>query len=108
MKRGKGGGQSGEVVSLPVKEVFAVYPNPMNDRAQVEYSLKSPGTVDLSVYDVMGRLVRKVVHSSQPAGVHKVAWDGRNEEGKPASGGVYFVRLTSPGVSKTTKVVVVR
>jgi flagellar hook assembly protein FlgD len=56
----------------------------------------------------MGRLVREVVNESQPAGVHKVAWDGKGVNGALAPSGVYFIKLRSPGVNKTSRFVVVR
>jgi len=107
-RRGKGGPQIGEAVVLPVREVFAVSPNPMNNQALIEYSLTSPGKVDLSVYDVAGRLVRRVVDAAQPAGAHKVTWDGCDQAGRRVSSGIYFVRLTSPAKVKTARLVVVR
>jgi len=108
-QRGKGGGpQGGEPVALPVREVFAVYPNPAKGQAQIEYSLKAPGQVDLSVYDLTGRLVKKVVNASQPAGVYKATWDGRDLDGRAVSSGVYFLKLTSPGKAKTARVILVR
>jgi len=106
---GQGGGpQAGAPASMPYREVFAVYPNPVKGQAQIEYSLKAPGEVELAVYDVLGRLVRQVVNESQPAGVHKVTWDGKDANGKLAESGVYFMKLSSPGISKTTRFVVVR
>jgi hypothetical protein len=107
-RRGKGGPQIGETAVLPVREVFAVYPNPMSNQALIEFSLTSPGKVDLSVYDVTGSLVRRIVDAPQPAGVHKVTWDGCDQVGRRASSGIYFVRLTSPEKVKTARVVVVR
>jgi hypothetical protein len=106
--RRKGGGQAGEPVSLPVKEVFAVYPNPVHSQAQVEYSLKASGKVSLSVYDIMGRHVRSIEDGVKPAGVHKVSWDGRDASGKLTASGVYFVRLSSSESTKTARLVVVR
>ena len=106
---GQGGGpQAGEPVSMPYREVFAVYPNPVKGQAQIEYSLKVPGVVNLSVYDVMGRLVQKVVDGKQPAGVHKAFWEGKGADGRLVSSGIYFVRLNSPEKAKTARVVVVR
>ena len=93
---------------MPVREVFAVYPNPTASQAWIEYSLISPGKVDLSVYNVTGGLVRRIVDAPQPAGVHKVTWDGCDQAGRRASSGIYFVRLTSPEKVKTARVVVVR
>lgn len=108
LKRGKGGPQAGESIGLPVKEVFAVYPNPVTSQAQVEYSLQTPGQVNLSVYDVTGRMVREVVSGLQPAGVYKAFWDGRGQGGRLASTGVYFIKLNTPGRSKTARIVLVR
>ena len=108
-QRGKGGGpQAGEPVELPVREVFAVYPNPAKGQAQIEYSLKAPGQVDLSVYDLTGRLVREVVSGRQPAGMHKATWDGRGQDGLKAPSGIYFLRLSSPERTKTARIVVIR
>ena len=105
---GKGGPQLGDPSVGPFKEVFAVYPNPVTVQAQIEYSLRSPGRVDLSVYDVSGRLVRKVVDGVQPAGLHKTSWKGCNQDGRRSASGVYFVRLSTAERAKTLKFVVVR
>ena len=106
--RGKGGPQAGVAVSLSVKEVFAVFPNPVTSQALIEYSLSVSGRVKVSVYDVTGRLVKNVVDAIQPAGVHKASWDGRDKAGLRASSGIYFVRLNTPERTKTARIVVVR
>jgi len=62
----------------------------------------------LAIYDVTGRLVREVVNGSQPAGVHRVSWDGGTQSGDKASTGVYLLKFNAPGVAKTTKVLLVR
>ena len=107
-RRGKGGPQSGEPASLNASERFAVYPNPMKAETQIEYSLKAPGEVNLSVYDIMGRLVRTVVNGKQPAGVHRATWDGKAQAGLRVPGGVYLLKLNATGVTKTAKVIMVR
>jgi hypothetical protein len=106
---GQGGGpQAGEPVFMPYREVFAVYPNPAKGQAQIEYSVKAPGVVDLAVYDVMARLVRRVVKGEVQAGVHRASWDGKTEEGNQAPSGIYFLKLNSPGINKTARIVIVR
>jgi hypothetical protein len=107
-RRGKGGGQSGEAVSQPVREVFAVYPNPVKGQAQIEYSMKEPGVISLSIYDIMGRLVKTIVNDIKPAGVYHAAWDGRSQDGGRAPIGVYLLRLNASGVTKTAKVTLLR
>jgi hypothetical protein len=101
------GPQSGVPVSMPLKDVFAVYPNPMNRQTEVEYGLKVPGKVSLSVYDLEGRLVQRIVDADQPAGVYHAAWDGRGQDGRTAPAGVYFFRLSMPDKTKTARVVMI-
>jgi hypothetical protein len=105
---GQGGGQAGVPVSMPYREVFAVYPNPVKGQAQIEYSLMAPGEVDLAVYDVTGRLVRRVVEGVVQVGVHRVSWDGKDRDGRKVSSGIYFVKLSSPDQSKMARLIVVR
>lgn len=106
---GQGGGhQTGEPVGSPVREVFAVYPNPTNSQAQIDYSLRAEGKASLAVYDVLGRLVRVLEEGVKPAGVHRVSWDGKNQDSGLAPSGVYFLRLGTPERVKTKRLVVVR
>jgi hypothetical protein len=81
-------------------------PNPFTDRSEIRFSLDVPGPVSLSVYDVTGRLVRRLVDDDHfPAAEHSIPWDGRDDEGKRVLSGVYFYRLEVDGVSRTRKMV---
>lgn len=83
-------------------------PNPFNPVTTIAYDLKSPGRSRLTIYDVSGALVRKLVDASQPAGRYNVTWDGRDDNGRPAASGVYFYRLTSGSFSQTRKMVLLK
>jgi flagellar hook assembly protein FlgD len=64
--------------------------------------------VSLSLFDVRGRLVRRLVSSTQGAGVHTVNWDGRDAAGLQAASGVYFYRLATETKTLQRKMLVVR
>ena len=96
------------LAELPLREVFAVSPNPMSTEAQVDYSLGMPGKVSLVIYNVLGRLVRVLEDGMKPAGIHRVSWDGKDANGRLACSGVYFMKLKTPERSKTARLVVVR
>ena len=74
----------------------------------VSYSLATPGRVQLAVYDVNGRLVRRLVDAERPAGTERVVWSGANETGARLGAGVYFVRLSGPGIQMSRKVILLR
>ena len=74
------------------------YPNPFNPTTRIDFSLEKPGLVNLSVFDVAGRLVRTLVSQDLAAGDHHVNWNGRTDSGSAAASGQYFyVMKTSEG-----------
>jgi len=69
------------------------YPNPFNPTTQISFSLAQSGNVRLTVYDLLGKEVKQLVHSELASGSHSVVWDGTNDRGEKAASGVYFYRL---------------
>jgi hypothetical protein len=96
----------------PTPRVFALHqnaPNPFNPETVIRYDVPAPGgTVNLSVYDVSGRLVRTLVDAVQTAGRHSVRWNGKNGQGLSVASGVYFCLMTAPGFAEQRKLVIVR
>jgi len=64
------------------------YPNPFNPTTNIRYDLPAAGKVELSVYDLLGRRVKVLVNSRQPAGSYEVPFDSSG-----LSSGVYLYRL---------------
>jgi hypothetical protein len=79
------------------------YPNPFNPTTVIGYSLFVRGPVTLRVYDILGREVAILVDGVKAPGTFTARWDA---SGLP--GGVYFYRLTGPGVNETRKMVLIR
>jgi hypothetical protein len=72
------------------------YPNPFNPSTRITYVIPEVhGTsyVDLSVFDVNGRLVKRLVDRPQAPGSYSVTWRGLDELGAQVSSGVYFYRI---------------
>lgn len=83
-------------------------PNPFNPRTTIAFDLARPGPVRLDIYDLRGRLVRRLVDAALPAGRHEAAWDGRDDQGGAAASGLYFCRLHSSGGASVHKMALVR
>ena len=82
----------------PALGLRAVRPNPFRTAADVEFTLATPGPVDLRIYDVLGREVRSLARGERfEAGTQRLRWDGRGGDGGPSRAGVYFVRLKLAG-----------
>ena len=87
---------------------LAAGPNPWAGAARVTLTLPREGRAEVRVYAVDGRLVRSLLAGDLGAGVHELAWDGRDGRGAGVAPGVYLVRARAGGESATAKVVRVR
>jgi len=74
---------------------FEARPNPARRSVAVEYSLHRDGLVSLEVYSAAGSLVRVLRSGSEQTGTHRVCWDGRDDQGRPAGPGAYYLRLAA-------------
>ncbi len=83
---------------LPALALSEMTPNPAGPAATLEFAMRTAGHVRLALYDVRGRRVRTLVDESRLAGIHRVAWDGRDEHGGGAAAGVYLARVESAGL----------
>ncbi len=83
-------------------------PNPFNPRTTIRFDISQPGLAQILVYDLRGRLVRKLVKSEMAAGTHNVDWDGRDDRGYNLPSGVYMVRMTTAQGSRVTKATLTR
>src|SRR5690242_1382878 len=72
---------------------------------QLQYGLPASADVQVRVFDTMGRQLRGWVEGARLAGTHFAAWDGRDDSGRIAPGGVYFVSIGALGQSVTTRIV---
>lgn len=81
------------------------YPNPFSSSTAIVYKLNKHADVQLRIYDILGREVRKFNFENQSTGIHGIHWDGRNNYGRILSPGVYFYQLVSGNNSITKKMI---
>jgi hypothetical protein len=84
------------------------YPNPFNHATTIRYELPASCDVNLTVYNPMGQHIRTMVDENQPAGVHLIHWDGRDDAGIEVSHGVYFYRLRAGAHVEVNKILYVK
>ena len=84
------------------------YPNPFNPITSLRYDLPEQAQVTLTVYDLMGREVTKLVNTTQEAGYRSVQWDATDMHGKPVSAGVYLYQIQAGEFVQTRKMVLLK
>jgi hypothetical protein len=87
--------------------LYQNYPNPFNPSTLIQYEIPNSGQVTLTVYNIVGQQVRTLVNKSQTAGAYQISWDGRDEQGRRLSSGVYFYRLNAKSFVETRKMTLV-
>ena len=76
--------------------------------AMIRFYLPEEKTVNLSIYDKTGRLIRKLIDEKAKAGLNTVRWNGKDSYGNPISSGVYFYQLKTGDKTLTNKMVVIK
>lgn len=70
-------------------KLFQNYPNPFNPKTIIKYELQFSGLVEIIVYDINGKVIKKLINQRQSPGEFQIEYDGSN-----LSSGVYFYRLS--------------
>ncbi len=89
-------------------ELFANYPNPFNPTTTITYQIPQAGRVSLKIFNMLGQVVRILVDAEVAAGLHAIAWDGKNNRGEAVASGVYIYRLEACEVVKTKKMLLTK
>jgi hypothetical protein len=84
------------------------YPNPFNPSTVIDFSVPTAGTYALTVYDILGREVRVLWHGFRKAGPGQCVWNGRDDDGRLVSSGIYFYRLSGSEFTATRKMTLVK
>ena len=88
--------------------LYPNYPNPFNPSTTIIYDLPHTALVQLAVYDVLGREVKRLVDEQKSPGLHKITWDATNESGQRVAAGLYFCRMRSGDFATVIKLLFVR
>ena len=93
--------------------LLANYPNPFNPETWIPYQLAELAEVTLTIYDMNGRLVRRLAIGHQTAGRYQsrsraAYWDGRNQPGESVASGLYFYTLTAGDFTATRRMLILK
>ncbi len=89
-------------------QVLGNRPNPFNPATTIIFAMPTAGEADVSVYDLRGRRVRRIIHRTEAPGRQEVVWSGRDDGDRALASGVYIVRITAAGERATAKMLLLR
>ena len=84
------------------------YPNPFNPITSIQYDLPKDGLVNITIYDMVGRVVKTLVNSEQGAGYKSVIWDATNNDNSSVAGGLYLYMIRAKDYRQTRKMILLK
>ena len=88
--------------------LYQNYPNPFNPITTLSYDLPEDAMVSIKIYDMMGRVVKNLVSSSQGAGYRSVIWNATDDQGQSVSAGVYIYTIQAGSFISTKKMLLLK
>ena len=88
--------------------LYQAYPNPFNPITSLRYDLPNDGLVNITIYDMMGRVVKTLVNGSQTAGYKSIQWNATNDRNEPVSAGLYLYTIQAGEFRQTKKMVLLK
>jgi hypothetical protein len=92
-----------DTVVKPLTLSLKNYPNPFNPETTISFNLPKASEIELSIYNIKGQLVKRLVNGTVEAGQHKIVWSGEG-----VSSGLYFYKLTTTEGSLINKMMLLK
>lgn len=102
--------EDGQRISNIIKsfKLLQNYPNPFNPSTSIEYEIPKSGGVEISIYDLNGRLVKTLVQENQQQGRHKVIWDGLDKSNQKVVSSFYIYSIKFDNTTLSKKMVLIK
>ncbi len=94
--------------AVPAVLAASCQPNPFESATSISFSLAERAGVSLSIFDIEGRVVKRIAELELGPGTHAYSWDGTDGNGRPVGTGVYLFELSAGRQRVSRKVLYLR
>jgi len=84
------------------------YPNPFNPTTTISFSLQTESKVSIAIYNVKGQQVKHLINEKRTAGLHTIEWNGKDNNNKSVSSGIYYYKISSGKDSAINKMLLLK
>ena len=102
--------EAAEALPQAVKafQLLQNYPNPFNPATTIAYQIPHAAKVNVSVFDISGKLIKELLNETQTEGQHQVTWDGTNLDNTHVASGIYIYTVKSNGVVLSKQMILLK
>ena len=79
------------------------YPNPFNPSTTISYTIAQNTHIKLEIVNLAGKTVRTLLNTRVPSGNHSIVWNGRTNDGKMATSGIYIYNINVGEITESRK-----
>ena len=84
------------------------YPNPFNPATTIAYDLPASGRVRIDIHNILGQHVATLVDQTMAPGSYEIVWDGKSDEGRSVSSGIYLYIMRADNFTQTRKMTLLK
>jgi hypothetical protein len=95
-------------LAMPAIAMRGPWPNPASAATKIMLTANRPAPIELEVFDLRGRLLRRWATNLVEPGDLEFSWDGRDHQGRRATAGLYFIQARSADVTITRPLMLVK
>ncbi len=89
--------------------LYLNYPNPFNNSTEIKFVVKQKSTVNITIYNVLGKTIRHLYNRQVSTGTYKIIWDCKNNNEEYMSSGIYFLNANfNNEYNKTIKLLLLK
>jgi len=100
--------QSTKILVVDEEIQLQNYPNPFNPATSISFSLPVGRNIELEIYNMKGQKVRQLISDQRSAGQHSVFWNGKDDNNKTVSSGIYFYKIKAGEFQSTRKMLLMK
>ena len=91
-----------------ITKLHSNYPNPFNPTTTISFSLPKEVDIELAIYNIKGQKVKTLYSGKAEEGKHTVTWNGKDDNNKSVSSGIYFYKLKTDKKGLTRKMLMLK
>ncbi len=95
-------------IERPAITLTGLYPNPFNQRVTMTFRFKHAGAAQIKIYDVNGKMVKRIDKDIRTAGDIRVRWNGSNERNRSVASGMYIMSVQQGEGILTQKIILMK
>jgi hypothetical protein len=84
------------------------YPNPFDSETEINFQVPEDINVRVKIFNILGQEITELADRKFPKGRHSIRWNGRDNNGRKVSNGIYFYQIQSGDLSQARKMYLLR